>query len=156
MNVKIKLLREGAQLPVRKTNGAAGYDLYTPEDVVIQPGRNVVKIGFAMQMEQGYYAKIKARSGFSSKGFCNEDGTGHYDADILTGNIDPDYRGEIGVIVKSCEQIPFVVKKGTRIAQMIFQRYETPELEEVDELDATDRADGGFGHTGIGESEVAL
>lgn len=62
--VKFKRLSEGARLPERKTEDAAGYDLYVPYDTPIKWGRNLVKLQFAMQIPQGYYAVIKARSGF--------------------------------------------------------------------------------------------
>lgn len=147
--VKFKKMSEGARLPERKTKGAAGYDLYAPKDTVVMPGRNVIKLGFAIQMPQGWFASITARSGFSVKGFCDENGCGRYDADVIVGRCDSDYLGEVGVIVKSVEHAPFIVKEGTRIAQMIFQRYEAPELIEVEQLEETERGNGGFGSTGI-------
>lgn len=99
------------------------------------------------------FAIIKPRSGFSAKGMEDKNGR-RMSADVLDGVIDSDFRGNVGVIIKSKEVVAFILKKDTRIAQMIFQRYETPELTEVDELSETERADGGFGHTGAGESEV--
>lgn len=146
--VEFKRLHDGVQLPERKTGGSAGYDLYVPDNVVIEPGRNIVKMGFAMAMPHGMYARIKARSGFSVKGFYDDDGCGRYDADVIEGTVDSDYRGEVGVIVKSFEKIPFMVKKGTRIAQMIFSRYLTPLVAEVEQLSTTGRV-GGFGSTGV-------
>lgn len=144
MNVKIKLLTDGARLPERKTDGAAGYDLYTPTDATIKHGRTLVPLGFALQMPQGYMATIRPRSGFNLRGMTKYG----YWADELIGTIDEDYRGEVGAIVKN-DGNDFFLPAGTRIAQMIFQRYEAPELTEVDEIDETDRANGGFGHTGI-------
>lgn len=141
--VKIQLLKEGARLPERKTDGAAGYDLYAPQDVKIQHGRNLVKLGFAMEIPTGYYARIVPRSGFSVKGM----GEGRYNADVIEGTVDEDYRGEIGVIVNNNDR-PFFLHKNTRIAQMIFCRYRAPDLRVVDELETTERGDGGFGHTG--------
>lgn len=146
--VKFKKLSEGARLPERKTKGAAGYDLYAPKDTVVMPGRNVIKLGFAARLPKGWFATIKARSGFSVKGFYDENGCGRYDADVIAGTLDEDYSNEIGVIIKSFEHAPFIIKKGTRIAQMIFQRYEAPELTEVEQLEETER-NGGFGSTGV-------
>lgn len=145
--VKIKLLTEGARLPERKTDGAAGYDLYAPYDYAIKFGRNVMPLHFAMEMPLGMFATIKARSGFAAKGM--EDWKGNRrNAEVLDGVIDSDYRGNVGVLIKSMEVNTFMIRKGTRIAQMIFQRYLAPELKEVEELDETDRADNGFGSTG--------
>lgn len=162
MNVKFKLLREGAVLPCKQTAGAIGYDLVVPEDTIIYgKRRQVIRLGFAMELPNNVEAKIEPRSGFSAKGIegyvVNGDGikftnvalqaskiTG---ADVLVGKIDPDYRGEVGVIIRN-DGIPFIIEKGTRIAQMTF--YQVPEvtLEVCDKLSETERGDGGYGHTG--------
>ena len=70
------------------------------------------------------------------------------DADVIDGKIDPDYRGGVGVIVNSHESYPFRLAAGTRVAQMIFYKYESFDIEVVDDLSATDRGEGGFGSTG--------
>lgn len=68
MKVKFKKLLPGARLPEKATKGAAAYDLYVAEDVIIRPGRSIISLGFAMEMPEGYEALIDPRSGFSSKG----------------------------------------------------------------------------------------
>lgn len=68
MKVKFKKLHEGARLPEKATEGSAAYDLYVAEDFIIKPGRSVIPLGFAMEMEPGYEALIDPRSGFSCKG----------------------------------------------------------------------------------------
>lgn len=68
--------------------------------------------------------------------------------DIGAGVIDPDYRGNVGVVMFNFGEEDFKVKKGDRIAQLICERVFIPELQEVESLDATDRGDGGFGSTG--------
>lgn len=146
--IKIKRLNQGMIMPKRQTAGAAGYDLYAPQDVLIVPGRNLVKLGFAMEMPEGYVATIRPRSGFSVKGMTSANGV-ICNADTVLGTIDEDYVGEVGVIIKNYETFPFRIAKGTRLAQMIFQRYLAPELEEVEELSTTDRGAGGFGSTGV-------
>lgn len=140
--VKIKIVREGAKMPERKTRGAAGYDLYTPESVIVKRGRTLIPLGFAMQLPKGWVATIRPRSGLSLRGMTE---FGLW-ADVLVGTIDEDYRGEVGAIVKN-GGCGFLLPKGTRIAQMIFQRYEAPLLL-FDELDETERAAGGYGSTG--------
>lgn len=143
--IKIKRLSEDALIPVRATDGAACYDLYVPRDTAISKGRNVVQLDIAMELPQGTYAEIRPRSGFSAKGM--EDITGcRRDADVLHGCIDEDYRGNIGVIIRSEDY--FVIRKGTRIAQMLIGEYRQNELVEVDDLSSTDRGEGGFGSTG--------
>lgn len=143
--IKIKRLSEDALLPMRATEGAACFDLYTPRAVAIQKGRNVVALDLAIELPQGTYAEIRPRSGFSAKGM--EDITGcRRDADVLHGCVDADYRGNVGVIIRSEDY--FVIAKGTRIAQMLIGDYRKCEFAEVDELSSTDRQAGGFGSTG--------
>lgn len=137
-------------MPERKTIGAAGYDLYVPEEVTIHKGRNLIKLGFALELSVHTYARIVPRSGFSLKGMC-----GVYDADVVEGTLDEDYRGEVGVIVSSREEKDFKIPQGTRIAQMIIGIYYAPKIEINKTLHSTDRGNGGFGSTGEGK-EAAL
>lgn len=146
--VRFSLTRSGARLPERQTDGSAGFDLYIPKDTEIKPGRNIIKLGFSMAMPEGVYARIKSRSGFAVKGFCGMDEDERHDADVIEGTIDSDYRGEVGVIVKSYEPEWFTVKKGTRVAQMIFSTCLSPAIMLVGELDHTERG-GGYGSTGV-------
>lgn len=144
--VRIKRLSEDALIPLRATDGAACFDLYTPREVAIQKGRNVIPLDLAIELPAGTYAEIRPRSGFSAKGFEDVHGC-RRDADVLHGCIDEDFRGNIGVIVRSEDY--FVIAKGTRIAQMLIAEYMTCELEETEELSDTDRGAGGFGSTGV-------
>lgn len=143
--IRIKRLSEDALIPMRATDGAACFDLYVPKDTPIQKGRNIIPLDIAIELPAGTYAEIRPRSGFSAKGF--EDITGcRRDADVLHGCIDADYRGNVGVIVRSEDY--FVVAKGTRVAQMLICNYIPCELVEAEELSSTDRQAGGFGSTG--------
>lgn len=144
--VKFVKLRRDAVLPEKKTDGAAGYDLYVPDNTLIRKGRNLIKLGIAIQMPSNMKAIIKPRSGFSLKGIIGVDGK-YNDADVLDGVIDCDYTGCIGVIVKSFEKEPFYIAAKERIAQLLFSNYIEVEFAEVESLDSTDRGDGGFGHT---------
>lgn len=155
MKVKIKKLSEDAITPKKATVGAAAYDLYLPNDCKVAVGRNVLPLDFAIELPYGYEAKIEPRSGFSAKGFegkyieaetC-EEFTKRYNADVIQGKIDADYRGNVGVIVHN-NDIPFIAKKGTRVAQMTIYKVEDADFELSEELSVTERADGGFGHTG--------
>ena len=145
MNIRIKKLNPNAKLPTKSTEFAAAYDLYLPEDVIIYSGRQIIPLGFAMEIPNGYEAIIDPRSGFSSKGM--EDITGvRRNADVKRGKIDPDYRDGVGVIVKS-EENSFVLAAGTRIAQMTIYKTNDVDWIETDELTETNR-EGGFGSTG--------
>lgn len=156
--MKIKLLSSGAKVPTKGSDEAAGYDLYAAMDTIIYPGRNLIPTDVAIALECGTHAHIRPRSGFSLKGFegyhltDGEQGyldyTERFDADVKQGTVDSDYRNGIGVIVKSYESQPFMVKQGTRIAQMVIIKHEEVDFEVVDELNETARGTGGFGSTG--------
>ena len=144
--IKIKKLSEDALIPVRATDGAACFDLYIPRETAIQKGRNVVPLDLAIELPHGTYAEIRPRSGFSAKGMEDVHGC-RRDADVLHGCVDCDFRGNIGVIIRSEDF--FVLGKGTRVAQMLIANYRLCELEEVGELSSSERGEGGFGSTGI-------
>lgn len=151
--MKVKLLSPGAKVPTRAEKGAAGYDLYIPCDFVISPGRNLIKLDISIELEPGTEAQIRPRSGFSLKGIegyltDDMDTPKRFDVDVLIGTIDESYRGIVGVIIKSYESIPLVVKKGTKIAQMVISHYCNEPFEVVTELSETERGEDGFGHTG--------
>lgn len=142
--VKVRRVRGGDQnLPCYMTVHAAGMDLCADlvDDLVLNPGeRKLVPTGLAIALPDGFEAQIRPRSGLALKhgiALVNSPGT-----------IDPDYRGEIGVILINHDREPFVVRRGERIAQMVFAPFARAELVEVDELDETARGEGGFGHTG--------
>lgn len=144
--IGIKKLSEDALIPMRATSGAACFDLYVPRETAIQKGRNVIPLDIAIELPHGTYAEIRPRSGFSAKGMEDVHGC-RRDADVLHGCVDCDYKGNIGVIIRSEDF--FVLGKGTRIAQMLIANYRLCELEEIEELSSSERGDGGFGSTGI-------
>lgn len=161
MIVKIKKLSEKAIMPEKKTAGAAAYDVFIPRETVINPGRNVVRLDLAIELPEGYEAKIEARSGFSARGMAglweyydvthdvtNLQYSTEIDADVIPGKIDCDYRGNIGVIIYSRMKDPFTLLAKLRIAQMTIYKVESADFELCDELSETDRAEGGFGSTG--------
>ena len=144
--IGIKRLSEDAIIPMKATDGAACFDLYIPRETAIQKGRNIVPLDIAIELPHGTRADIRPRSGFSAKGM--EDITGcRRDADVLLGTIDEDYKGNVGVIIRSEDF--FVLGKGTRVAQMLIANYRLCELEEVEELSSSERGEGGFGSTGV-------
>ena len=144
MQVYIKRLHSfDLPLPRYMTAGAAGIDLYAAveQDLAITPGQRVlVPTGIAIALPENYEAQIRPRSGLALK----------YGLTLLNtpGTIDWDYRGEIKVIVINLGDKEYILHRGERIAQMIFNRVEKAELVEVEQLDDTNRGSGGFGHTG--------
>lgn len=148
IKVKIKL-EDGGIMPKKATPGSAAYDVYLPKDFVVAPGRQVLPLNLRMEIPSGYEAMIEPRSGFSSKGMEGfvDDKVGRFDADVIAGKVDADYRGIVGVIVIN-RGIQFVLPCGTRIAQMTIRKVENDALfVEASELSQTERGTGGFGHT---------
>ena len=146
MNVKLKLTR-GMSAPEYATPGSAAVDLRAAlekdEVVTLAPGaRALIPTGLAISPESsGYVAIIAARSGLGiKKGVSLSNGI---------GVIDSDYRGEICVGLINHGEEPFEVRRGDRIAQMMFMPVETANFIITDTLDETERGAGGFGHTGV-------
>lgn len=143
MEIEIKRLDDSLPLPEYKHRSEdAGMDLYSREEGVLKPGEyRLFKTGIAIALPQGYAGFINPRSGLAVD----------YGVTVLNadGVIDPGYRGEIGVPLINHGEEEFEVKKKTRIAQLVVQKYEEVEWKEVKELSTTNRGEGGFGHTGI-------
>lgn len=136
--LKVKILKADAQIPLRASNGSVGYDLYACDDIVILPmNKALVSTGLAVEIPEGCYGRIAPRSGLSAKKFI----------DVGAGVIDRDYRQEVKVLLFNFGVEVYFVKKGDRIAQLILERIETPDVIVVSELTATTRTEG-FGSTG--------
>lgn len=144
----VQLLRDSATLPVRSSTDAAGYDIASAEDAVIEPGRKgLIKTGLAIKMPDCpvpghiYAMKLTSRSGLSWK----------KGVEVGAGLIDLDYRGELGVVLfNHHHEEPLVIKTGDRIAQGIIIAVAIPDVVQVAEItDVTERGTGGFGSTGI-------
>ncbi|MCI5924151.1 MAG: dUTP diphosphatase [Oscillospiraceae bacterium] len=140
--LSVKRLTDTARLPMRQTPGSAGYDLYADvEELTIQPGEICrIPTGIAIAIGDIHAAAfIYARSGIASK-------FGVSPANCV-GVIDSDYRGEIQVPLMNHGKEPFVIRRGDRIAQLLFAPVFLPELLECESLDETARGAGGFGST---------
>jgi dUTP pyrophosphatase len=138
MNIKFKRLTTDAKIPLRATAGAAGFDVFSNGNYVINPSvRCLLDTGIAMQLPNGYWGELKPRSGLAAR----------HGLDVLAGVIDSDYTGEIKVSLINHGEDQVEIKKGDRIAQLIIQQYASDWME-VSEFDNTDRGSGGFGSTG--------
>lgn len=145
MKVKVKTLPhyDGLPLPEYGTAHAAGMDLHAAinDPITLQPlQRELIPVGLAMEIPEGYELQIRGRSGLARK-----NGIGLVNG---IGTIDADYRGEIGVILINLSNEPFTIERGTRIAQGVFNKFEQIQWEPVAELSETARGAGGFGSTG--------
>ena len=142
--VKIKVVNKGNQpLPIYETVSSAGMDLRANIDAPIllkSLDRKLIPTGLHIALPEGYEAQVRPRSGLALKKGITVLNT--------PGTIDPDYRGDVGVILVNLSNEDFVVQPGERIAQMIINKFEQAELIEVETLDETERGEGGFGSTG--------
>lgn len=154
--VFFKKLIPQAHMPERASEQAAGYDLRIPETIKVSTGRRSYPLGFAIELPVSFKADIDPRSGSSSKGMegylsmidLNDGRTTRFDADVVHGMVDSDYRGTVGVIINNRSGQEFLLKAGTRIAQMVITRHESVEFVETDKLSDTKRGTNGFGSTG--------
>ncbi|MHA6318395.1 dUTP diphosphatase [Altererythrobacter sp. CAU 1778] len=132
---------QGLDLPAYATQGAAGMDVVSAEDVSIPPGeRHAVATGLSVAIPAGYEIQVRPRSGLALKHGITVPNT--------PGTIDSDYRGELKVILINHSRDDFNVMRGDRVAQLVVAPVTQGSWDEVDELDATARGTGGFGSTG--------
>jgi len=142
--IRVRLVRAGDDLlPAYQTDGSAGMDLRAGVDgeIVIPPmGRAKIPTGIALSMPPGVEGQVRPRSGLAIR----------HGVTCLNapGTIDSDYRGEVCVILANFGEEPFPVRRGDRIAQIVFSRTLRARIEVVTELGETPRGEGGFGHTG--------
>lgn len=153
--VEIKSFRDSVVMPKKGTSKAAGYDLcawtkdYYEETVLIQPNSTlIVKTGLNVNIPEGYEIQIRPRSGLAAKNMISVLNT--------PGTIDADYCGEgedfeLKVILVNFGKMPFAIKHGDRIAQMVICKLPDVDLVEVEEFSSTSNEDrsGGFGSTGV-------
>lgn len=136
---------EGLALPAYQSAHAAGLDLLAavPEDApaTLAPGKYaLIPTGLTIALPAGYEAQIRPRSGLAAK----------HGVTVLNapGTVDADYRGEISVPLINHGDMPFLIRRGERIAQMVIASVVRAELIPVAALSVTERGGGGFGSTG--------
>ncbi|MGB1656468.1 MAG: dUTP diphosphatase [Longimicrobiales bacterium] len=129
-------------LPDRATEHAAGYDVRSAEEALtLEPGEiRLVSTGLVMELPEGIECQVRPRSGLALKHGVTLPNS--------PGTIDPDYRGELRVIMQNLGPEAVTLERGERIAQLVFARFEAPKIEVSDELSETGRGEGGFGSTG--------
>lgn len=140
MKIKIKKLNEDAIIPHYVHEGDAGMDIYSVEDVVIESKKRVVvSTGISIELPRGYVSLIWDKSGLAAK----------HGIKTMAGVCDAGYRGEYKIVLLNTSEESYEIKKGDKIAQILIQKIENPEIEKVKELEETKRGEGGFGSTGI-------
>jgi len=143
MILKIERLAHNKVLPEYKTEGAAGMDLCAAisEPVTLKPlERKLIPTGLKIELEHGYEAQVRPRSGLSIK----------HGITLINciGTIDEDYRGEVCIPMVNVSNEEYTILPDERIAQMVIAKYEQAKIEVVTELTETTRGEGGFGSTG--------
>ena len=144
--VKFIKMREDAIIPDYAHEGDAGMDLYSVEDVTIEP-MEWKKVGTGLQMElpKGTEGQVRTKSGIAY----------NYGVFVLNtpGTVDENYRGEVGVVLFNLNKVPFKITKGQKIAQLVINEICYCKTEEVKSMSATSRGEGGFGSTGLGKNK---
>lgn len=167
IGIEIKCLSEKTQIPKQAKARSIGYDLTIPEDFVVPAhSRCSVPLQFAINLPDNIEGKIEARSGFELKGIEGYGekvvntkkwlglkrikkivrGIYRWNADVLTGKIDPGYTDCVNVIIKN-DDSEFVLLGGTRIAQITFYKVESVNFLKVNKLNCESRG-GGLGSSG--------
>ena len=137
--ILVHRLSNNAFIPKRGSVDAAGFDLFSSHNIVVNPGKwEVISTDIALSFPDGFYGKISGRSGLLK----------NFGVIAFHGTVDRDYRGNIKILLLNTRKTSFNVRKGDRIAQIIPVAYFTGVIKEVDCLPNTERQDGAFGSTG--------
>ena len=139
MDVKVKKLHPDAQPPRYGRPGDAGLDIHALTDVTIPAGEHaIVQTGIALAVPSGTVGLVWDRSGMAAK----------HGIKTMAGVLDHTYRGELRIVLLNTSTVPYEVKKGDRIAQLLVQPIITATVTEVEQLDETHRGEDGFGSSG--------
>ena len=137
--LSFKRLDPRATLPTRGSSQSAGLDIYSIDELVIEPKqRALARTGLAVAIPEGYYGRVAPRSGLATKNGL----------DTLAGVIDADYRGELGCLLYNAGDETVHLPAQSKICQLIIEKIITPQPVWADEISQTDRGTGGFGSTG--------
>ncbi len=144
--VKFIKINEDAIIPDYAHEGDAGMDIYSVEDIVIEPmDWKKVNTGLIMELPKGTEGQVRTKSGIALNNGVFVLNT--------PGTIDENYRGEVGVILYNLNKTPFVIKKGQKIAQLVINEVCYCKTKQVTFLSSTNRGEGGFGSTGLGKNK---
>ena len=140
MKIQVKKLSAEAKLPSFGRPGDAGMDLYSAQDEVLKPGERIsCPTGIAIKIPEGFVGLVWDKSGPSHK----------FGIKTIGGVYDSNYTGEYLIGLINLSQEDFVIKKSQKIAQLLIQKIERPEIEEVSNLPATNRGEQRFGSSGL-------
>ncbi len=135
--LRVKLMTPEAKLPTRATEGSAGYDLFLTEGGILYAGATRrFSTGVAMALPAGYVGIMRHRSSAFKRGLS------------ISGTIDDDYRGEVGVVIHNGSPDMIIIEPGACYGQLIVVAYEKCSVLQVKDFETTGRGTGGFGSTG--------
>ena len=138
--MKVDLISPEASVPVRSTPDAAGFDISTVEDFTINPGEHrLVPTGLRLQLPRGTYGRLASRSGLAVK----------QGIEVGAGVVDPDFRGEVKVLLINRGHRTVSFQKGDRIAQLVVEKIAHVKVSVKEDLSTTSRGSDGFGSSGI-------
>jgi len=140
--IEVLIISDEDLKPTMGNPGDAGYDLRSAIDITIQARqRQLIPTSVKIAMPQGIVGLVHPRSGLAAKNGIT----------VLNapGTVDSGYRGEVAVTLINHSDVDFEIKRGDRIAQIVFQKYEQVRFVEVTELPGSQRGDAGFGSTGV-------
>ena len=154
IEIKVKKLSPNAVVPKYAHPTDTGFDLYTSEDVLLNPhSTGIAKTGLAFELPAGWGVMLRNRSGITVKGcpiILPTDGTTvNVPVTVFIGTLDEDYRGEIGIMVRNESKHTIIIPKGTKLAQGVLEKVYQAAFTLVEELSDTTRGNGGFGSTGV-------
>ena len=137
--IRCQKTSEDATVPTKAHDSDAGWDLYSSEETIIGKGeRQLVKTQICLEIPDDYVGLIWPRSGLAVK----------QGVDVFAGVVDSGYRGEVGVCLFNSSDKDFHIRKGDRIAQILFQEVTKSNIIEVENLEDSDRGERGFGSSG--------
>ncbi len=129
---------EGGKLPTKAHSTDAGWDIYAPETIYIEPRQLVsVDAAIAVAVPDGCVGLILGRSSMNKRGVLCQ-----------TGVVDAGYTGELGVILVNLSERMVCIRQGERLAQLVIAPINTSPIQQVARLPATQRANKGFGSSG--------
>jgi len=144
--VEVKLLTKTAHLPKYESEEAIGFDIAADEEYILEGKTNgMVSTGLSFAVPTGYEIQIRPRSGMSAKTKLRISNS--------PGTVDPDYRGEVKILVDNIGKETITINKGDRIAQGVLSEKPKAEFKVVDKLNETERGENGIGSTGTNISE---
>ena len=136
INLKFVKLSPNTKTPSKSTKFAVGLDIYNPANHIINAkDQTIIPTGLRIQIPPGHYGHLCSKSGLAMQ----------HHVHVGAGIIDPDYTGEVKVLLLNLGHKPFQVSSGDAIAQLILEKVSTPILQRVDTLPSTNRGDRGCG-----------